>query len=145
MDGMTVLKEIRRRVGGVEGILDSINIDYSDEFWFEYVDGAVNFLSATDIITATYLVSGTVISPEPSTIDGLLLANWTVWTYLASDLSKKVRSGELGIRFKTGQDEISTVEAARKIETIADQAEKSFRHLVGMKLADKDGKAVRVQ
>jgi len=145
MDGMTVLKEIRRRVGGVEGILDSINIDYSDEFWFEYVDGAVNFLSATDIITATYLVSGTAISPEPSTIDGLLLANWTVWTYLTSDISKKIRSGELGIRFKSGQDEISTIEAARKIETVADHAEKAFRHLVGMKLADKDGKAVRVQ
>jgi len=145
MDGITVLKEIRRRLGGVDGIIDSDDIEHSDEFWFEYIDGAVNYLSATDIITATYLVSGTSISPEPTTMDGLLLASWSVWSYLSGDLNKKIRNGELGIRFRSGLDELSTVEAARKIETAAEKAERNFRNLVNMKVADRTGTAVRVQ
>jgi hypothetical protein len=145
MDSVTILKEIRRRVGDVDGIIDSANQDASDEVWFEYVDSAVNFLDANSITTTTYVVSGTSISPEPTTLDGLMLASWSVYTYLLGDLARRVRNGELGIKFKTGQDEISTVEAAKKIESAAAQAEREFRHLVNMRVADKTGKAARVQ
>jgi hypothetical protein len=145
MNSAAILREIRRRVGDVDGILDSANQDSSDEAWFEYIDGAVNFMSATDITATTYVVSGTSILPEPTTIDGLLFASWSVWTFLAGDLATKVRNGDLGIRFKTGQDEISTVEAARRIESVATQAEKEWRSLVNMRVSDKTDAATRVQ
>ena len=145
MTGIGILNEIRRRLHGVDEILDSTGQIHSDEFWFEYIDSAVNYLTATDIVTVQYLVAGTSISPEPSTIDGLLIATWSVWQYLSGDLNKKLKDGSLGIRFKSGLDEFSTVEAARKIETVITQSEKAFRHLVVMKLADKESKAVRVQ
>lgn len=145
MNGVTILKEIRRRVGDVDGIIDSANQDSSDEVWFEYVDSAVNFLDANDITTTTYVVSGTSILPEPSTIDGLLVASWSAFRFLSGDLAKKIRNGELGIRFKTGQDEINTSQAAEKIESAASQAEKEFRQLVNMRVSDKTGKATRVQ
>ena len=145
MNGVTILREIRRRVGDVDGIIDSAYKDVSDEFWYEYIDGAVNFLDANEITTATYVVSGTSILPEPTSIDGLLVASWAVSTFLSADLAKKVRNGDLGVKFKTGQDEISTVEAARRIEGVASEAEKEFRSLVNMRVSDKSDASIRVQ
>jgi len=140
MDNDGILREIRRRVGDVDGILDPAEIDQSNIFWYQYMDSANVHLAATNIITATYIVnSGTGISPDTTIIDGLLIATWSVAHYLSADVSTKVRSGELGIRFKSGQDELSTVEAAKKIESAADRAEKEFRAYVNIKLADPGG------
>lgn len=146
MNGVGILKEIRRRVGDVDGILDVANVDQSDEFWFEYIDGAVNHLTATDVIsTTTYVVSGTTITPEPSTIDGVLFALWSVHTYLDGTLAGQIDNGDLGIRFKSGQDEISTVEASRRIGETTAKTAKNLREMINQKVADKANTSLRVQ
>lgn len=145
MTSDTIIKEVRVRLGDVDGIIDSAALDYTDAYLFHYVDASNNFLNSTRVITATYVVSGTTISPEPSVLDGLLLASYSAYSLLSSDLSKKVRNGELGIRFKSGQDEISTVEAAKKIEETANEAYKNYRLLVMARFSDSSLSMSRLQ
>lgn len=139
-----VLKEIRRRLGNVSGILDPISLEYQDDFLLEYVQSALDYLFVMTIVDVEYTLVSSEITPEPSTIDGLLVAAYVSFYLLSGDVQYKVRSGELGTRFKSGQDEISTVEAARLITNIVDMAEKEYRRLVMAKKSPQEANAERL-
>lgn len=139
-----VLREIRVRLGDVDGILDEANVDYSDSYLLQHLMSAALHLEALSIVDTVYTVD-TDISPEPSVIDGLLLASHSVMQLLGGDLSTKIRNGEYGIRFKSGQDEISTIEASKKIESLLALAKKDFRSYVIARIGDKSTSAVRLQ
>lgn len=145
MTGDGIIRDMRVRLGDVDGILSSADIDYSDSYLFEYIESSNDILTSTGIITETYVVSGATISPSPSTIDGLLLSAHSTFILLSSDINKKVKDGEMGIRFKSGQDEISTTEAAKQLKNAADESYKEFRRLVMAKFAGDSTTMERLQ
>ena len=145
MTGASIINEMRVRLGDVDGILDAADIDYSDSYLFEYIKASNNVLTSSEIITSTYVASGTTFSPEPSTLDGLLLASHATYTLLKSDTAKKVKDGSLGIVFKSGQDQISTVEASRGIQNIAQEYYKEYRYLVMAKFVGDSNGIQRLQ
>lgn len=141
-----VLREVRRRIGDVDGILDDLLLDYGDEYIFEYIDSAVIQLKVFSIITETeYTVTGTSISPDPEDIDGMLIASLTATQLLRHDTVKRVQTGEMGVRFRSGEDELSTVEAARLISRAVDKIETDYRGFVMAKLSAKSTGVERTQ
>jgi hypothetical protein len=116
----------------------------------EIVKSSNRLLFATGVLDVEYVIDGNVtpptMTPEPEEyIDNLLIATYAAYVLISGDLSRKVRSGELGIRFKSGQDEISTGEASRHMSSIAKDIMKEYRGLVISKLSDRDDGFVRAQ
>lgn len=144
MTEIQLIKEIRVRLGDVYDILEDASVDYNDELLFTHVVSANNALFATSVIDE-YTITDLSISPVLSTLDGLLLATKTVAIFLGGNLSSMVRSGELGIRFKSGQDELSTIEAAKRIDAVVARAEKEFRIFVIAKIGGRSAGAERLQ
>lgn len=145
MNSEGILREVRRRISDVDGVLDELTLDYSDDYIFEYISSAIDYLEVTLITTTTYTLSGTAISPEPSKIDGLLIAALSAKMIVLGDTLTRLKSGELGVRFRSGQDEISTIEAGRLLEASGQRIEKDYRNLVMAKLAGSSVGAERVQ
>lgn len=139
------MSEIRRRLGDLSGILGLKTPEYSDDALLETISGSLNDLIARKVFTTSYTISGSSITPEPSLLDGLIIATWSVNDLLTGDFVSKVRSGGLGVRFRSGQDEISTVEAAKKVVTVQENARKEFRELVNIKMANITDSASRLQ
>lgn len=138
MTAAEILKHIRRRIGEVGYVIgEDASAIYSDEYLLEYVDGAHIYLDAIDAMDDDYVVdvSGASITPEPSDYDGLLIALKASADLMAGDLTAKIREGALGVRFRTGVDEISTAEAGRIVAQLAQKHEKSFERLKTTKLA----------
>ena len=140
-----ILKEVRRRIGDVDGMLDELTLDFYDDFVFEYISSAVDHLDVSLITTASYTVSGTTVSPDPSKIDGLLIASLAAKMILEGHVMSKVLSGSLGVRFTSGQDSISTVEAGKMITRYVETIGSYYRNMVMAKLAGSDSGASRVQ
>ena len=146
MNSLQLIDEIRIRIGDLHEVLDAANVDYSTEYLFKLITSALNSLVVTSVIEDdTYTISGVTITPNPSTIDGLLLATKTVVLLLGGDLSASVRSGELGIRFRSGVDEISTIEAAKRIDSTYTRADAEFRGYIIAKIGSKTTGAYRLQ
>lgn len=142
MDSQGIIKAVRVRL---DEVLDLVDTELEDEFILEYMEDSLNVLMATEIVTESYDMVDAIITPEPSLIDGLLVATHTVRTLLVSDIAKKVRDGSLGIRFRTGQDEISTVEASKQLSAVAEDISREFRRLVIAKLSKDPNNAHRLQ
>jgi len=145
MTNAALLQEIRVRLGDTDGILDVANVDYTDEYIYKHIESAIFHLEATEVTDTTYTVTDTTLSPEPSTIDGLLFATFVVMQMLGGDFSARVRNGEFGIRFKSGQDEISTIEASKKIDSVLKDARKEYRAYVIAKIGSRTAGASRLQ
>jgi len=145
MTGQEILWEIRRRIGDISGILDAIDLEYTDEYLMEFVKSAINFNDALGLLDSTYTVSEIDLSPEPSSIDGMILSTYATKLVLSGDIATNVRSGGLGIRFRSGQDEISTVEASRRVNELASDSEKDYRNMVMAKIAGSTTGAERKQ
>ena len=141
-----ILKEIRRRLGDVDGLLDEVNLDYSDDYIFEYIASAIDYITVTmPADQFTYSFSGSTVSPEPETIDGLLIAALAAKMIIRNDVLHKVKNGEFGIRFKSGLDEISTIEAGKLIRGSVTGIEEDYRSLVMAKLSGNTAGATRLQ
>lgn len=141
-----ILKEIRRRLGDVDGLLDELTLDYSDDHIFEYIASAIDFLTVTmPTDQFVYSFSGSSISPEAETVDGLLIASLAAKMIIKNDVLAKIKNGELGIRFKSGLDEISTIEAGKLIRESVSSIDDDYRMLVMAKLSGRDAGAVRLQ
>lgn len=141
-----ILKEIRRRLGDVDGLLDELTLDYSDEFIFEYITSAIDMLEVTmPEDEFDYTFSGSSISPEPIKVDGLLIAALAAKMIIKNDVLAKIKSGELGIRFKSGLDELSTIEAGKLMRESVSAIDSDYRTLVMAKLAGRAAGAARLQ
>lgn len=147
MNGVQILKEIRRRLNDVESVVSGLDFDHSDEYLFQFIASASNIIDVYSVGDSEYIVDedALTISPEPSKIDGLLLATWAVSHFLDADISQKLRDGELGVSFVTGHDSISTIEAARRVKDISQKSRDEYESLVCQKLANKISGSERVQ
>lgn len=148
MDASAVLRKMRRMLGEVAYTIgDEVMPVFTDEYLLEYVQDAAEYLEIANIGDRVYSIDlfPPTITPEPSTADGSLLATWAAAKLLSGDLSKKIRDGDLGIRFRTGLNEISTVEASRRVNDQAKELFQEFDRLVTLKLAKRAGGAERVQ
>jgi hypothetical protein len=146
VNAQAVLAEMRRRLGEALVTIGADTPDYPVELLMDYVFGAALYLDAMGISPTVYAVvlSPPAITPEPSTIDGLLLATRACADLLAGDTAAKVRNGELGVRFRTGVDELSTVEAARMIKDAGGDLERRFVSIKMLKLSTTDTASQRV-
>lgn len=129
------LAEMRILLGNAAGILDANDVELSDAHLLLYLKSALRRFSSMEIFDFVYDLSGSEITPELDTLEGLLAASFGAYMLLASDISAKVRSGDLGIRWRSGQDEISTIEASRQVDRAAKDLYKEYRRLLQMKLA----------
>lgn len=131
MDATAVLKVMRRRLGEVAAILGESSPTWDDDYLMEYVQGAALLHEAKDIGTDyTVVVDPASLDPEPNVVEGMLLALKAAADLLGGDLTFKVAAGDLGVRFRTGLEEISTVEASRRISEVASKAEGEYRSLL---------------
>jgi hypothetical protein len=142
MDAERIIKEIKLRLNKYLEILDT---DPEDSYYLDYIQSSADFLAATNVLTVEYSVDEDEISPETSAIDGLLIATYSTAMILDADLTGKVRSGQFGIRFRTGQDEISTVEVSKQMAAAAEALMRDFRDLVIAKVSGREDVAHRLQ
>lgn len=136
-----ILREIRIRTGDVEAFLFDAMPELSDIHLFEFIRTASRYLYAVGILNIDYSFSvdpdtdELLVSPTPFYIDVLLIATYALYLYMTDDLKSKIVSGELGVRFRSGQDEISTIEASRQLANVTNDIFKEYRSLVMAKLS----------
>lgn len=141
-----VVREMRRLLGEALVTLGDASPIYKDEFLLEHLDGVAEKLAANGVMTVRYQVDFNEldsnddpiepsITPEPDALDGLILAAHAVCEILSGDLSEKVRQGDLGVRFKSGIEDISTVEASRRIAEVVTKALEDARYWTIIKLS----------
>jgi hypothetical protein len=143
-----ILKEMRRRLGEVLVTLGEALPIYSDDFLLDYVAGAALHMNVMGFGDASYSVNlvDNTITPEPSDMDGILLSAMAVMDLVNGDTLKKVIEGELGVRFKTGMEELSTTEASKEIRKAAQDLKMWFMRLKTHKLSKtNDNGSFRVQ
>lgn len=147
MDALAIIAVMRRRLGeALVTIGETVPPEYSDGLLLEYVRGAaleLGVLGITDTEYTVDVVNSTII-PEPSNIDGLLLGAKAVADLVSGDLVRRVTSGEMGIRFRTGVDEISTIDAGRHIGQEGAKLNQWYRHIATLKLSRADGASERL-
>jgi hypothetical protein len=156
MDTEQVLREIRVLLGDALASIGDAAPSFTDEYLLELVHSASAVGAATGVLDTHYSVSAAdpaaeasfsalEITPEPSLIDGLILAAFAVYRLVSGDLQSKVANGDLGVRFKTGLEEISTVEAARHMDKASTNLLKHVRYLITIKLSGGGRFTSRVQ
>lgn len=117
-----VLTIVRQRVGMS---LAEIGIDYppySDTFLLSYVKTANYHLNGIGVTTGVNVTTSD-ITPEPTDIIGLLIASTTAMWLIRDDMLNKLKDGELGISFSSGATSITSIQAAKSLETSADKIE----------------------
>lgn len=147
MTAAAILKEVRKLLGDS---LSNVGIEDFPEFTakqiLEGLESAAWFMEVAELGDFVYTVdvAAETISPEPTTMDGLLLAAKTAADILKTDTSKKLRHGAYGVRFRTALNEISTVEASKHISQEAKSLQEHFERLKMLKLSRR-GTSQRVQ
>jgi hypothetical protein len=145
-----VLQAMRIQLGDALTPFGEAAPSYSDKVLAEFVRDAAQFCRATGIFSQDYTVEipsagPPTISPLPEMIDGLILGALSVENLLSGDLVTRARQGELGVRFETGMEVISTVEAGKHVAGAVNYARRRFRYLVTQKLSSTLSATKRVQ
>lgn len=147
MNAAAIIKEVRRQLGDVLGKVGVEDYpEFSNKEILEGIESAAAYLTIAELGDDSYQVdvAAETITPEPSTFDGLLLATKVAADILRADISRKIRQGVYGVRFRTALNEVSTVEASRHIDKEAESLQKQFEKLVVMKIS-RSGTSRRLQ
>lgn len=147
MDALAIIAVMRRRLGeALVTIGETVPPTYSDRLLLEHVSGAAIELEVRGMLDDEYTVDvdTSTITPEPSTIDGLLLGARAAADLVSGDFVGRILTGELGVSFRTGVDSISTTEAARLISNEAKSLNSWFRQLATLKMSRSDGASERL-
>jgi hypothetical protein len=153
MTAADVLREFRRLLGEALVSLGDAAPAFTDEHLVEYIKGSLLGAEAVGVVTGYTLTEQNVgqptytftIAPDPSSIDGLILATMSAAALLSGDLNARIRDGSLGVKFVTGLEEISTIEAGRRYTGALNDIQKHVRYLIVRKLSNGTEYASRVQ
>lgn len=132
-----ILRQMRRSLGEVLVTLGLGTANYTDEYLLEYIEGAGLLLGVLGVTDSAFVVdvnAGTIL-PEPTTIDGLLLAARASADLVEGDLLASLINGDLGVSFKSGVDEINTTEAARVVKKELASLEQWYSQIKVLKLS----------
>lgn len=92
---------------------------YPDDFLLKFVKTANFHLSVLGVETGV-VVGSVSITPDPSTIMGMLLASEAAASLIDSDVLSRLKNGGLGVSFSSGATAISTNQAAINLKGSSD-------------------------
>jgi hypothetical protein len=132
-----ILKIIKQKIGQAVAEIECEDPEYINSFLMHYIETANTTLNAFGIVTGiTVDVDAESISAEATDAIGLLLAFHAASSLIADDLVNRLKTGELGISFKTGASEITTNQAAITLRTSARSVHHDFELLKDAYLSD---------
>lgn len=90
--------------------------------------GVMNMVNYT--VNTDPTVSPLGITPEPTEGDGLLIIYRAAVDILTNEYRGRVKRGEMGIAWKSGLEEESSISAAKEYRSLIDKMESELIHLV---------------
>ena len=108
-----VLVVVRQKIGQAIADIDGEPPLYSDDFLTQYLKTSNFELTILGVETEVTVDSDAVtITPDPSTVIGMLLAYTAAVAIISDDLVYRLKNGELGLAFTSGATSINTNQAA---------------------------------
>lgn len=130
-----LLEEIRQRLREPQEETVSTPYLYSDDDLYFAIRSALRNLDALGVeIEATFTLDGDLVG-ELTTRQGILVSLWVAANLLRSDLTQKVRDGEMGVFWKEEQSVIDDRQAAAAFISAAKDLEDELRTLLTIALS----------
>jgi len=115
--------------------------NYRDEDIVPQIRSALRYLrtgSGLAAVVGAMDATGT-FAPEPTDMEGMLIALFVAHRLIGGDLTQKLAAGELGVLFKTGGDTIDTKQASSEFQKVASAYADRFNVMLAIALANQDG------
>lgn len=141
------IKIVEQKIGQAVAEIDGENPHFLPDHIRSFTETADLYLESHGIDTGLTIVADSGIAPDPfDNILGLMLAYVTAASMVDDDLVQKVRSGQMGLSFRTAVSEITTNQAAITLTSSAKRLRSDADRLILLYLSgDPNSRVVRLQ
>lgn len=112
--------------------------DAAETLSLRMISGMSSYSFVSDVLSASY-----GITPAPTTEHAHMLCRLAALNILRDQFRGKLNRGELGINWKSGQEEESTISAAKEWQTVLEDMENELELLITFNKSGSHG--LRVQ